>query len=618
MTVGLVSRDLNVAQVVIAATPADVFLGDNLFALAAIASPHLDEAMVSPGVEDLAAIDFEAVPGVDVGDQLAFEYVFAQTLEIESLLVEAGLTDVELFARRWNAGHLRILAAEGNTGVGVALARMGAEVRAGSALATFASKGAAVLETTAGAAVGGAVSGATVGAVEAAVIPVVGPALVVVGAAGGAIGGFLGSATTAIATNLPSSAPPSTVTVIGDGPPGVTVIPQSPLPPSPALGADRPPGPNPLTIQNIQVVRSGPFFALIFVAVGGEGPYRAEVLILDRDPISGILDARPAAPLEVSDDGDFWIPGLGDNTQSFDVTIVVTDETGGSARRDVRVRLGPQEAILDELSVAASVAPMQIEEGEAAVLSVEIGGTPTNDVLTAPFTVTIFDDQSDFVESLVVDDLRFTIPIAFSRIGPHVVTVEIRDAAGLNGVARTNVEVLSPNVEGPGWRLDSTEGNPNDATLRRSGSNDDSFSSCTIGEAQDGAFGQLEQRSVIVDNGGNLQSEMFFTFVYEAPPAFILPGEALSLTVGRLATGIYNAGGTADGRLEYHVNGSNAGGQVRLRGFDLAFPDNPSPLPTDDVELMFSVGSTGSTLTISALLLNIPGCRVDWTYSFVQ
>ena len=103
MTVGLISRDLNVAQapgVTIADIPADVFLGDNLFALAVIASPHLNEAQVSPGPDDLAAIDLEAVPGVEVGDQLALEYVFAQTLEVEAVLIEEGLSDVELFARR--------------------------------------------------------------------------------------------------------------------------------------------------------------------------------------------------------------------------------------------------------------------------------------------------------------------------------------------------------------------------------------------------------------------------------------------------------------------------------------------------------------------------------------
>ena len=133
--VGIVEADLGAPD-----GASEIFLGQEERVLVAIASPRLDQAQVSPGPEDLMAIDLESVPGIELGDTLALEYVFAQTLERESLLVEESLDDVALFTRRWNAGDLSILGMETAEGPAPALVRVGAEIRAGSRKMTFGSR----------------------------------------------------------------------------------------------------------------------------------------------------------------------------------------------------------------------------------------------------------------------------------------------------------------------------------------------------------------------------------------------------------------------------------------------------------------------------------------------
>ena len=139
MRFGVVSRNLTAAQsgdVTVVEGAADFFLGQRFAVPALISTPHLEEALYNIDINDLISIDLTDVSGIEVGDELALTYIFAQTLERRPPLSEGGLSDAEIFARRWNAGDLAILAAEDDRGgTSVVLNRTQAVVGSGAGLA---------------------------------------------------------------------------------------------------------------------------------------------------------------------------------------------------------------------------------------------------------------------------------------------------------------------------------------------------------------------------------------------------------------------------------------------------------------------------------------------------
>ncbi|PZC41840.1 MAG: hypothetical protein DK306_002461, partial [Chloroflexi bacterium] len=136
---GIISRSLGGAQspdVTIVDDAAGVFLGERFAVPALITSPHLEDAFYNLDLNDILAIDLSDVSGLDVGDEIRFRYVHTQTLELRPPLSESGLSDAQVFARRWNAGDLAILSVDGGVGTRVVLTQTDATVSAGSGFAT--------------------------------------------------------------------------------------------------------------------------------------------------------------------------------------------------------------------------------------------------------------------------------------------------------------------------------------------------------------------------------------------------------------------------------------------------------------------------------------------------
>ena len=80
LSFGVVSQRLTAQQgigVDVVDEPADVFLGERFAVLAAISSAHLEESQYNIGMNDLTAIDASAIAGVQAGDELVLEFVFA-------------------------------------------------------------------------------------------------------------------------------------------------------------------------------------------------------------------------------------------------------------------------------------------------------------------------------------------------------------------------------------------------------------------------------------------------------------------------------------------------------------------------------------------------------------
>ncbi len=148
VVVGVVRADPTSPQADLAA----VFLGDGGVAIAVVTSPRLDQARYNLDLNDLLELNLETVLGVEVGDEIVLELVFAQTHEDESQLAVAHLSSLEHFERRWNAGAFALLthpAADGEDGIPVVRAR--AVVREGSKLLRWGGKAALGLAAVAGA-----------------------------------------------------------------------------------------------------------------------------------------------------------------------------------------------------------------------------------------------------------------------------------------------------------------------------------------------------------------------------------------------------------------------------------------------------------------------------------
>ena len=128
VTSGVVSRDPAAPD-----AAADLFLGDAERVFVVFTSAHLEQAFYNVDVNDLSELDFSAVESVAPGDRLTIDAVFAQTLEREGPLIEDGLTELEIFARRWNAGDLQILGVGFEDGERFAFLIPGLEGTAGAA-----------------------------------------------------------------------------------------------------------------------------------------------------------------------------------------------------------------------------------------------------------------------------------------------------------------------------------------------------------------------------------------------------------------------------------------------------------------------------------------------------
>ncbi len=202
-------------------------------AIIGISSPDLDQEVVNLDEDDFVDIDVSFLANVDVGDTVEMDYGFAQTLAPDDPSTEDGLTQLEIFAQRWNAGNLQFTGVEIEGELQLAeIFNQEATIIEGSNFWRYVGKG---LVVTAG--IGAGVLGVVLA------VPSGGTSLLV---AGGVIGG-LASGGAMLVENNPQETPTPTPTPAATPTPTPTPTPPAtPTPtPTPTPAATPTPAPTP-------------------------------------------------------------------------------------------------------------------------------------------------------------------------------------------------------------------------------------------------------------------------------------------------------------------------------------------------------------------------------------